>query len=90
MSMNLNARNKKGKIELWQTPTQISYTILPSGNASGGEALAALERYKMWVKHSIRGVYDSEEELKYKRETIKAHLSYLEKVSKNGLVLWIM
>lgn len=47
MSMNLNARCSSGKINLWQTPTQISYTILPRkySEVKGVKAKEALERY---------------------------------------------
>ena len=90
MSMNLNACCKEGTIELWQTPTQISYTILPSGSVKGKKAVEALERYKAWVRYSINGVYSSQEAVDYAKDNIDRHLKYIESFDLKGLELWVM
>lgn len=93
MSMNLNARTKSGTIHLWQTPTQISYTILPetAGEVKGKKASEALVRYLEWVKYSINGVYGSVEELQDAKQRVKEHLEYVRGfVNDKTLRVWVM
>jgi hypothetical protein len=77
--MNLAASTTKGPIKLWQTPTQISYTILPSnyGGAAGKEARDALVRYMEWVSYSTNGVWNSDADLTAAKQQVAEHLAYV-------------
>ena len=90
MSMNLNAVCSEGTIDLWQTSTQISYTILPEGEANGVKAEEALQRYKAWVRYSLKGVYHSKEDLEFDKERIDRHLQYIDSFRLKGLRLWVV
>ena len=93
MSMNLCAAVDSEKIQLWQTSTQISYTILPShyGMVTGKKAQRALERYIEWVRHSVNGRYNSIEEVNERRDQVKEHIAYVESFLKyKALRVWVM
>lgn len=93
MSMNLNAATKKCVIRLWQTPTQISYTILPetSGEVKGAKASEALLRYMEWVRHSTNGQWNSIEELQDAKQRVKEHLEYIRPfLDDKTLHVWVM
>jgi len=93
MSMNLNATTKNGFIHLWQTPTQISYTILPASNGEvkGTKAKDALMRYMEWVKYSTNGAWNSAEELKDAKQLVDEHLEYLRAfINDKTLRVWVM
>jgi hypothetical protein len=90
--MNLTAKNKDGYIELWQTPTQISYTILPESIAvaKNKKAIEAIERYSAWVEYSTNGAWDSTEELEEQREIVEEHLEYIKnEMKKPKLEVWV-
>lgn len=92
MSMNLHARTKKEVINLWQTPTQISYTILPSSieEATGKKAQEALERYLEWVGYSYTGQFLSHEDKKILMQEVKEHIQYVNRFMKNRtLTVWV-
>ena len=94
--MNLNAISKSGKIELWQTPSQISYTICVDENGVAGEltgknAKRALQAYCQWIRYSTNGGWNSVEELEDARALVKEHLEYVESfLESKGLKVWIM
>lgn len=97
MSMNLQATVISGHttahIELWQTPTQISYTILPKAikEVTGKKAKEALERYIEWVNYSATGIYTDPEELAYNLQEINKHIRYITNFLHNPtLRLWVM
>ena len=93
MSMNLHARTKKEVIDLWQTPTQISYTILPSSieEATGKKAQEALERYLEWVGYSWTGELFYHEDKKILMKEIEDHIQYVSRFMKNRtLTVWVM
>ena len=93
MSMNLNAATRNGAIDLWQTPTQISFTILPStvGWVEGTKASEALLRYMEWVKYSTNGAWDSSEELQDAKRRVNEHLEYVRGfVNDKTLRVWVM
>jgi len=81
MSMNLTAKNKDGYINLWQTPTQISYTILPPTItvAKNKKAVEAIERYCSWVRYSSNGAWSSQKDYEEHCDIIKEHLKYIKK-----------
>lgn len=81
MSMNLYARTKNETINLWQTPTQISYTILPrscSQEVKGVKAKEAITCYLEWVHFSTNDMWTSREALKEAEENVKKHTRYIE------------
>lgn len=88
MSMNL----KCNQIELWQTPTHISYMCmitdsnggLFSCTLRGKKAAIALSRYKQWVKTYCEGSYtDSEKDLyESKRSSMLEHIKKIDNVIK--------
>lgn len=81
MSMNLCAHTKTETIHLWQTSTQITYTILPrvlGWEVKGKQARDALIRYMEWVHFSTNGAWNSKEELDKAEQSVKEHLAYLE------------
>ena len=78
MSMNLHCN----KVDLWQTPTHISYmcTMNEEGaryEVTGKEAKRALFSYIEWVKSTLNGVYSTPEEIQnYERhkESVQYHI----------------
>lgn len=93
MSMNLNASTKDGVIELWQTPTQISYVILPPAlglEVTGKAAREALIRYAEWVKYSVNGMYPSAEAATQARIFADEHARHvLQFVGRRSLRVWV-
>lgn len=96
MSMNLHARVKDETIELWQTPTQITYTICVDENGvaqelRGRNARRALQAYIQWVKLSTNGAWKSLEALEEARADVKHHLEYVTKyLDRKGLVVYYL
>lgn len=93
MSMNLNAATKTCVIHLWQTPTQISYTILPQsiGEVKGAKAMDALMRYIEWVKYSTNGSWSSVKELQDAKRRVDEHLKYVQGfINDKTLRVWVM
>lgn len=79
MSMNLVAYDGKKKLDLLQTPTQITYTIMGSNvELRRSKATEALDRYCQWVKHSLNSIWHSEEEYQNQRELVNNHLKEIE------------
>ena len=94
MSMNLNAKTNDDKISLWQTPTTISYIILPPtmySEVSGQQAKEALIRYIEWVKGTANGPWDSIAELQNYTKLIKEHIKYITSfLNDPSLVVYVM
>lgn len=82
--MNLNIRVDGNFINIWQTPTQISYTILPDGYAKGVKAKEAIIRYCKWVEGSTNGKWSSREELREHVEMCKEHLATMQSLLESG------
>lgn len=84
MSMNLNCN----LVELWQTPTSITYMCLETdqgflNEVKGKQAKAALARYIHWIKGSANGIYKSPKEADTARKYINDHIEEVNKVIKN-------
>ena len=93
MSMNLNAATKNTKIDLWQTPTQISYTILPPSytEVKGVKAKEALERYIQWVQYSTNGTWESLDALEDAKEEVRHHIAYVgQYLEDKSLRVWVL
>ena len=92
MSKNLNVSLNGFQLDLWETPTRVSYTILPAGEAKGKLAKEALIRYREWVKYSIDGQWESEEVLNEAIYWRDLHLSEIDGLLLNdcrNLKMWI-
>lgn len=88
MSMNLHVRFDDQEFDLLQTPTHISYmcTVTENGEtweATGKEALRALEAYKIWV-HGRCSSFKNGEEADWYREENKSHIDALEEQVKKA------
>jgi len=81
--MNLHVEVAYGKqkhqLPLWQTPTQITYTIT-AGETSlkGTKARRALRAYYEWVQHSVNGSYESLEDAEHAKELRDEHAAEIE------------
>ncbi len=94
MSMNLHAKTVSGSIELWQTPTQITYTICVDENGIAGElkgkaAKRAMQAYKQWVLGSLNGRWTSIKDIEEHKQSIKEHILEIDKrMLERGLVVY--
>lgn len=84
MSENLYAETKNGEIELWKTPTQITYMCLVNVNGEivekkNKQAQLALQIYLQWVKESINGIYSSQEQIDNRKQAIESHIQYIKR-----------
>ena len=70
MSMNLEC----SEVSLWQTPTWVTYICF--SNYDGGW-MGVRDRYILWVKSSLNGVWDSEESSSYQRDLVDSHVKDL-------------
>jgi hypothetical protein len=95
MSMNLHARIDKHEIDLWQTPTQITYMCLIDNNGKkvselkGKQAKRALAVYMAWVEGSINGAWESHEAMKDHEENIESHIAYLHSILKKAKRIYV-
>jgi len=79
MSMNLYAEDKKGKkVELWQTPTWITYLCFNTHDNKQREWKDTLFIYTEWVKSHLQGVWDSNEEYEDMKREIDDHIHELQ------------
>lgn len=81
MSMNLYAEYGSEVIELWQTPTHISYMCCMDQHGRvvemrGRNAKRALYVYIAWIS-DVTGIFDSVEELNAYRKPIDDHVEYV-------------
>lgn len=86
MSMNLHC----DVIELWQTPTQITFMCMvqPDGavpfELKGKKAKHALEIYKQWVRFFTNGkTWKNDISMEQADESVKSHLREIEEATKN-------
>ena len=98
MSMNLHAEDENGReIELWQTPTWVTYMCIDSWKQNGsGKNSNPLQRkwkdtrklYLEWVRSRTQGVWKSTEEYEDMRDTVKLHVD--EVMNAGKLTFFIM
>ena len=81
MSMNLKCK----EVDLWQTPTYITYMCYSNGD---GGWKGILYRYSEWAKGSINGAYPSPREAGWAREQLRDHLAQFE--GKKRLTFYIV
>jgi len=88
--MNLHLKIDNHEIELWKTPTHITNMCLVdayfkiSFEVKGEEALRAISMYSIWVKNSLNGVWENQEEYKSQLNLIVDHLSYINDSIRNS------
>lgn len=79
MSMNLTLHDGEDgpNIELWQTPTWITWMCLsynPETKEPDGGHEGVRRRYNEWVRSLLNGVWKDTEEFEYERERVEEHL----------------
>ena len=79
MSMNLTLNNGEDgpSIDLWQTPTWVTWVCLsydPATRQPDGGHDAVRRRYAQWVQSHTNGVWTDPEDLEWERERIIDHL----------------
>ena len=85
MSMNLYARVNKQRIELWQTPTSITYMCMMDTDGvhsefTGAKAKRALRCYLEWVMSTLNGVWDDPKAYERAKATTMAHAKEIKDV----------
>ena|ERR1017187_10425465 len=101
MSMNLHCESDKIKVELTQTPTQITNmcVVQPDGTLlvelTGKKAKHALRIYIEWVAGSLNGLYQTEKEIDEYNErsfSLNKHIHEINKVinSKKKLEVYVL
>jgi len=70
MSMNLHAIG----VDLWQTPTWITYLALFDSNGDERSLEEALHIYISWVETHTEGVWNSAEDHESMRERVRNHI----------------
>ena len=86
MSMNLSLYNGEygPQIDLWQTPTWVTWICLsydPDTGVPDGDHAGVRRRYIMWVEGSLSSrIWPDEEELELERERIKEHIETVNSV----------
>ena len=83
MSMNLHS----DEVDLWQTPTWISYLSLRDSNGDERPLEEALHVYISWVESLTEGGWESMEELENMRDRVRQHV---EEVKEGVRALYIM
>ena len=97
MSMNLHCCTKSGQIELWQTPTCVTYMCLVDSEGAirnevrGKEARRALQIYLRWVDNFTNGAWENQEDLDDARERVREHKHWVLEIAKDKtLRVWWM
>ena len=85
MSMNLTLHDGEDgpQIDLWQTPTWVTWICLsydPDTGTPDGDHAGVRRRYIVWVEGHLNGLRKDEEELEWERERIKEHLETVNSV----------
>ncbi len=79
MSMNLTCEG----VELWQTPTHITWMCLSydpvSGEPDGGHD-AVRRRYILWVESSLNGTWHDADDLSWQRDRVKEHVKMIKAI----------
>ena len=79
MSMNLTCRG----IELWQTPTYITWMCLSydpeTGQPDGGHE-GVRRRYIMWVESSTDGVWKDANAFELQRRAVEEHIHIVKSI----------
>lgn len=80
MSMNLTLKVNSRNIELWQTPTYITYMCLMDSDGKYStkteleEAKRAIHCYLTWVESTTNGVWDNHQDYLYARKQMNDHV----------------
>jgi hypothetical protein len=84
MSVNLNLTVDNKPVDLWQTPTEVTYMCLITDNGefnwelTGNKARAAIARYIAWARSRSDGVYKNRKDADDKRRLVKEHTDRIE------------
>ena len=96
--MNLNVTFDGLPGSLRQTSSQISYMCIVQpdgaipGILTGKKAKHALEIYLQWIRYSLNGVWESEEELRSANAGVKEHIESVRGMihSSKKIEVWVM
>lgn len=86
MSMNLTLHDGEDgpQIDLWQTPTWVTWICLsydPNTGVPDGDHGGVRRRYIEWVRGSLSSrIWTDEEELEWERERVKEHIGAVNSV----------
>jgi hypothetical protein len=83
MNLTLTDKDTGLDVDLWQTPTFITWMCLsynPETKQPDGGDEGVRRRYVEWVKSHTNGKWESSEDLEYMTERINDHLSIIQKV----------
>ena len=85
MSMNLTLHDGEDgpQIDLWQTPTWVTWICLSYGPETGipdGDHAGVRRRYIQWVESHLNGAFRDAEELEQQREWVKGHIETVNSV----------
>jgi len=90
MSMNLHLKVDDQEIDLWQTPTSITHMCLVNHNfeiqfeVEGEAALRAIAIYTTWVRSTLNGIWDDEEDLRTHQVFVSDHISDIKNAVTKG------
>ena len=83
MSMNLYIRVDGKDLNVYQTPTHITYMCLVDSNGKikpevyGKKALRAIHTYLLWVDQKSDGVYEDAAHAKSAKNYVEEHKKYI-------------
>jgi len=80
MNLTLHDGEDGPEIDLWQTPTYITWMCLsydPETKESDGGQQGVRRRYIYWLESHVNGVWEDADDLKYMKEKIKTHIETL-------------
>ena len=82
MNLTLHDGEDGPEVELWQTPTFITWMCLsynPEQEPDGGHE-GVRRRYLEWVKSNLGGVWEDKDDFEYLKERIEKHTKLIESV----------
>lgn len=83
MNLTLHDGEDGPQIDLWQTPTWVTWICLsydPETGISDGGHVGVRRRYIEWVKSHLNGIWTDTEELEWERERVKIHIEKVNSV----------
>ena len=77
MSMNVYS----DKVELWQTPTWLTYVILYDHKQEKRPIEESLHIYLSWVESQANGVWETRQDLNKAREEVRYHIGMVKQAN---------
>ena len=98
MSINLNISSNLGKLDIYQTPTYVSYMCVVDGKGDlksrqGKKALRSIQIYLQWVESIKNETFANEEDAKARRDSVNEHINtvkeWIEESAVSSLLVWV-